>query len=55
VMLTPSGGVRLVGRRRPGQELLDWQLVHDIGTDPDDPQVRAQGEALVQDARRTIG
>ncbi|MCW2680235.1 MAG: hypothetical protein JWM62_1636 [Frankiales bacterium] len=55
VRLTPSGGVRLVGRRRPGQELLDWQLVHDVGTDPDDPQVQAQGKALVEDARRTIG
>lgn len=55
VRLTPSGGVRLVGRRRPGQELLDWQLVHDAGTDPDDPQVQAQGKALVEDARRTIG
>lgn len=55
VKLVPSGGVRLVGRRRPGQELLDWQLVHDVGTDPDDPQVRAQGQALVEDARRTIG
>ncbi len=55
VKLTPFGGVRLVGRRRPGQELLDWQLVHDVGTDPDDPQVRAQGQVLVEDARRTIG
>lgn len=55
VKLAPSGGVRLVGRRRPGQELLDWQLVHDVGTDPDDPQVRAQGQALVEQARRTIG
>lgn len=55
VRLSPAGGVRLVGRRRPGQDLLDWQLVHDVGTDPDDPQVRAQGQALVEDARRTIG
>ena len=53
--LVPPGGVRLVGRRRPGQDLLDWQLVHDPGTDPDDPQVQAQGQALVEDARRTIG
>lgn len=55
VRLVPTGGVRLVGRRRPGQDLLDWQLVHDPGTDPDDPQVKAQGQALVEDARRTIG
>ena len=55
VRLTPAGGVRLVGRRRPGQESLDWQLVFDAGTDPDDPQLRAQADALVEDARRTIG
>jgi hypothetical protein len=55
VALKPSGGVRLVGRRRPGQDLLDWQLVYDAGTDPEDPQLRAQGEALVEEARRTIG
>jgi hypothetical protein len=55
VKLSPAGGVRLVGRRRPGQELLDWQLVFDVGTDPEDPQLRAQAEELVLDARRTIG
>ena len=55
VRLRPAGGVRLVGRRRPGQDLLDWQLVYDPGTDPDDPQLRAQAAALVEDARRTIG
>ena len=55
VRLTPAGGVRLVGRRRPGQDLLDWQLVFDAGTDPDDPQLQAQAQALVEDARRTIG
>lgn len=55
VRLAPAGGVRLVGRRRPGQDRLDWQLVFDAGTDPDDPQLRAQARALVEDARRTIG
>lgn len=51
----PAGGVRVVGRRRPGQELLDWQLVYDRDTDVDDPVVRAQAEAALLDARRTIG
>lgn len=55
VRLKPAGGVRVVGRRRPGQELLDWQLVFDAGTDPDDPQLRAQAEAVVLDVRRRIG
>ncbi len=53
--LSPRGGVRIVGRRRPGQELLDWQLVYDPGTDLADPLVRAQAEELLEGARRTIG
>lgn len=55
VRLRPAGGVRVVGRRRPGRELLDWQLVFDAGTDPDDPELRAQAEAVVLDVRRRIG
>ena len=55
VRLRPSGGVRLVGRRRPGQELLDWQMVFDAGTDPDDPALRAQADAVLLDVRRRIG
>jgi hypothetical protein len=55
VRVVPQGGVRVVGRRRPGQELLDWQIVYDEGTDPTDPQVRAQAEQVVARARRTIG
>lgn len=55
VGLHPVGGVRVVGRRRPGHELLDWQLVYDRGTDVDDPVVRTQAEAVLADARRTIG
>lgn len=55
VRLHPDGGVRVVGRRRRGQELLDWQLVYDRGTDPDDLGVQAQAQAFLADARRTIG
>jgi hypothetical protein len=53
--LSPSGGVRVVGRRKAGLEVLDWQLVFDAGTDPDDPVARGQAEALLLAARRTIG
>ena len=53
--LRPSGGVRVVGRRRRGQDLLDWQLVYDPGTRHDDPAVVAQAEELLHGARRTIG
>src|SRR3954469_19661577 len=52
--LVPAGGVRIVGRRRPGLASLDWQLVFDRDTDPRDPQVRAQAEQYLATARRTI-
>jgi hypothetical protein len=55
VRLAPSGGARVAGRRRHGQELLDWQVVYDPGTDAADPQVRAQAEQAVLRARRAIG
>ena len=55
VRLQPRGGVRIVGRRRPAQDALDWQLVFDNGTDPDDPAVAEQADGLLQQARRTIG
>ena len=53
--LSPSGGVRIVGRRVPGLEVLSWQLVYDAGTDTADPLVRHQAEALLEGARRSIG
>ena len=53
--LRPAGGVRVVGRRRPGQDQLDWQLVYDAGTDLDDPAVQAQAADLLLAARRTVG
>lgn len=53
--LRPKGGVRVVGRRRPGLEVLDWQLVFDRETDPNDPELRAQAEEHLLAARRTIG
>ena len=53
--LSPSGGVRVVGRRRPAQELLDWQLVYDPGTDQADPLVQQQAGELLLSARRTVG
>lgn len=53
--LVPSGAVRLVGRRSPGRDALDWQLVFEPGTDPNDPSLRAQAVAHVDGLRRTIG
>ena len=53
--LHPAGGVRVVGRRRRGQESFDWQLVFDADTDPHDPGLRAQAEQHLAAARRTVG
>lgn len=55
VRLQPAGGVRVVGRRRPGRDLLEWQLVFDADTDPADPRLRAQAEHVLAGARRTVG
>lgn len=55
VLLQPEGGARVVGRRRPGQDLLDWEVVYDAGTDPADPRLRDQVEQHVLRARRTVG
>jgi hypothetical protein len=53
--LHPAGGVRVVGRRRPGKDDLEWQLSYDPQTDLTDPTVRLQAERLLDGARRTIG
>ena len=53
--LAPAGGVRVVGRRRPAQVLLDWQLVYDPGTDQADPLVQQQAGELLLSAWRTVG
>lgn len=53
--ILPEGGVRVVGRRVPDAEDLEWQLVFDPGTDPGDPLVRAQAEHALSSARRAIG
>lgn len=53
--LVPAGAVRLVGRRSPDRDALDWQLVFEAGTDPHDPLLRVQAEQHVEGLRRTIG
>jgi hypothetical protein len=55
VRLQPEGGARVVGRRRPGSDALDWQVVYDEGTDVHDPAVRAQVDAVVRRSRASIG
>jgi hypothetical protein len=48
-------GVRVVGRRVPGQDGISWQLVFDAGVDRDDPAVRAAASAYVDQARAEVG
>lgn len=53
--LVPSGAVRLVGRRTPGVDSLDWQVFWEPGTDPRDQALRAQADEWVAQLRKTIG
>jgi hypothetical protein len=48
-------GVRVVGRRVPGEDGISWQLVFDSGVDRDDPAVRAAASAYVDQARAELG
>jgi hypothetical protein len=48
-------GVRVVGRRVPGQDGVSWQLVFDAGVDRDDPAVRAAASAYVDQGRAELG
>ena len=48
-------GVRVVGRRVPGEDGVSWQLVFDAGVDRDDPAVRAAASSYVKQARAELG
>lgn len=48
-------GVRVVGRRVPGEDGVTWQLVFDPGVDPGDPAVRTAATAYVEQARAELG
>lgn len=52
VPLRGRAGVRVVARRRPDAEELDWQLLFDPGLDPADPGVRARAEQALEQVRR---
>ncbi len=53
--LAAGGGVRVVGRRVPGQDGVGWQLVFDQGVDRDDPAVRAASVEMVRQSRSLLG
>lgn len=54
-MLAGRRGVRVVGRRPPGEQRIRWAAVLDAGLDITDPEVRAQVDAEVAAARAEIG
>jgi hypothetical protein len=53
--LPAGGGVRVVGRRVPGQDGVTWQLVFDRGVDRHDPAVRAAADDVVRQSRSFLG
>jgi hypothetical protein len=48
-------GVRVVARRVPGEDELQWQVLVDRGLDPADPRVQATSDTAVSDLRRELG
>jgi hypothetical protein len=50
-----AGGVRIVGRRAPRSETVNWTFVFDSGLDPADPGLRAKAEQALEDLRRQTG
>jgi hypothetical protein len=46
----PGGGVRVVSRRVPGRDGVDWHVRYDEGTDPGDPEVKALTDEIVAEA-----
>ena len=53
--LGSGGRVRLVGRRVPGRDALEWQTVWETPAAAADPALRAQAATWVEQLRATIG
>ena len=54
VPIAGGSGVRISGRRRPGQRALTWVVAVDTGIDLDDPHVRGQVETAVAQVRAEV-
>jgi hypothetical protein len=48
-------GVRVVARRQPGSEDVEWQVVADAGVDADDPELSARVEEAVRSMSDELG
>ena len=54
VPITDECGVRISGRRRPGQRTLAWVVAVDAGIDLDEPTVRAKVDQAVAQVRAEV-
>jgi hypothetical protein len=48
VPVSDGRGVRVVARRQPGSDDVEWQVVADAGIDADDPQVQGRVDTAVR-------
>ena len=55
VELAEGAGVRIVGRRSDGDDVIDWNVTFDPGLDPDDPDLRSAALAALADLRDSLG
>lgn len=53
--LASGGGVRVLARRRPGEERLRWLLAFDRDSDAADPSSRAEAAERLRLARESVG
>jgi len=53
--LSTGRGVRIVARRRFGEDTLRWMLVYDRPDDANDPQRRGEAERALAEVRATSG
>jgi hypothetical protein len=53
--LSIGDGVRIVGRRRPGEPGLRWYVVFDRPEHADDPLLRAEADEWLQSAKASVG
>ncbi|MGH8776300.1 MAG: hypothetical protein ACRDWI_14435 [Jiangellaceae bacterium] len=54
MIISGERGVRVTGRRRPGQDGLRWVVAVDPGLDLDDPAVRASVDSAVTSVRAEV-
>jgi hypothetical protein len=50
----PGGGVRVVSRRVPGRDGVEWHVRYDEGTDASDPEVKALTDEIVAEAAAPV-